>query len=169
MDATDSHTPESSATEKHHECVFEATEEIFRAACGLNLERCDDEGDLGNDGAVIGMISIVGDVEWSLFVGLPKSTAVSLAEAFAGFRIPFDSPDMGDAVGEVANILAGDVKRRLENRSVSASISLPNVIRAESLEVMVQRGTSATRACYSCDVGKIWTGVISPATAANLA
>lgn len=145
---------------EHRECVGEAAVEIFGTACGMQLQRCEDNEDLGSDGAVIGVISLVGDVDWSVFLGLPKVTAVVLAVKFAGFEIPFDSDDMGDAVGELTNILAGEVKRRLEQKSVPAMISLPSVIRAESLHMLVQRGTSVVKTCFACGAGKLWTGVV---------
>jgi chemotaxis protein CheX len=145
---------------EHGECVSDAAVEVFGAACGLKLNPCADGGDLGKDGAVIGVISVVGGVDWSIFLGLPRDTAVALAAKFAGFEIPFDSEDMGDAVGELANILAGDVKRKLDSKGIKANISLPSVIRAESLRVLVQRNTAVSKACFACDAGMLWTGVV---------
>jgi len=55
--------------------------------------------------------------------------------------------------------LAGEVKRKLAAKSVAATISLPSVIRAEGLHVLVRRGTSATKNCFTCEAGKLWTGV----------
>ena len=63
---------------------------------------------------VLSVISLVGGVDWSIFLGLPKDTAVALAKSFAGFDIPFESDDLGDAIGELSNILAGNVKARLD-------------------------------------------------------
>ncbi len=160
MDTTQTSGTETDATE-HRECVGEAAVQIFNAACGIELQPCQDDQDLGEDGAVIGVISVVGEVDWSIFLGLPKATAVALSAQFAGFEIPFDSEDMGDAIGELTNILAGEVKRQLETRSVEATISLPSVLRAESLHVVTQKGTVVTKNCFVCEAGKLWTGVIS--------
>jgi chemotaxis protein CheX len=143
---------------EHHQCVSDAAADILGAACGLTLQPSDDE-DLSSEGAVIGVISVVGDVDWSIFLGLPKQTALALTAKFAGFAIPYDSEDMGDAVGELTNIFAGDVKRRLTDKGLNANISLPSVIRAESLQVLVQRSTSVTKRCFQSDAGKLWTGV----------
>jgi len=161
MDTTESTDTKALPGFEHVECVDEAAVEILRLACGMQLQRCDDSDGLGSDGAVIGVISIVGDVEWSIFLGLPKAAAVTLAAKFAGFEIPFDSDDMGDAVGELTNILAGEVKRRLDAKSVAVTIAMPSVIRAQSLHVLVQRGTSATKVCFSCEAGELWVGVTS--------
>ncbi len=143
------------------DCVAEAAREILGAACGLELCPCEDIQELGSGGVVIGVICILGDVDWAVFLGLPRETAMAMVKAFCGFEVSFDSEDMGDAVGELSNILAGDVKRRLEARSLNAVISLPSVVRAESLRVLVQSGTSAVKTCFTCSLGKLWTGVIS--------
>jgi len=144
---------------EHREYVGEAAVEIFGATCGIQLQRCEDNEDLGSDGVIIAVISLVGDVEWSIFLGLPRDTAPALAAKFAGFEIPFDSPDMGDAVGELANILAGEVKRKLRAKGVNANISLPSVIRAENLEVLIQRDADAGKMCFGSPIGPLWTGV----------
>ncbi len=161
MDTTES-IDTKATTFEHAECVGEAAIEILGSACGVQLEPQECDENLGSDGVVIGVISIVGDVEWSIFFGLPKVSAMALAAKFAGFEIPFDSEDMGDAVGELTNILAGEIKRRLAGKSVAVTIALPSVIRAESIHVLNRRDTSAVKMCYSCEAGKLWTGVISP-------
>lgn len=144
---------------EHQQCVDEAVVEILNATCEVQFQRKEDDQKLTSDGIIIAIISLVGDVEWSIFLGLPRDTAPALAAKFAGFEIPFDSPDMGDAVGELANILAGEVKRRLEAKGVKVDISLPSVIRAESLEVLVQRSADAVKMCYGSPVGTLWTGI----------
>jgi len=149
------------STFEHLQCVGEAAVEILGAACGMEFQPHEDKEDLTSDGVVIGVISIMGDVEWSIFLGLLKATAITLAAKFADFEIPFDSDDMGDAVGELTNILAGEVKRKLAAKSVSVTILLPTVIRAEGLHVLVQRGMSTTKSCFACEAGKLWTGVAS--------
>ncbi len=161
MDETN--TTEALDTE-HTECVPQAAVEILKATCGLALEPTEDPGRLGEDGLIVALISLVGDVEWAIFLGLPPETATAVASAFAGFEIPFESEDMGDAIGELANVVAGQVKTLLDQRSVRANISLPSVIRAEHLEVLSRRAAIAHRWCFQTPPGKLWTGVTVGAT-----
>jgi len=158
MDKADMESSEISLLEHQH-CLDEAVVEIFNATCGVQLQPKHDDERPGNDGVIIAIISLVGDVEWSIFLGLPRETAPALAAKFAGFEIPFDSADMGDAVGELANILAGDVKKRLSAKGVKVNISLPSVIRAESLEVLIQRDADTAKKCFGSPLGTMWTGV----------
>ena len=146
---------------KHHECVAAAAVDMLGATCGVQLEPREDDEALNTDGVIIAIISLLGDVDWSVFLGLPRDTAVGLAANFAGFEIPFDSPDMGDAIGELANILAGEVKNRLDKRGLRAEISLPGVIRAESPRVLDQHNIETVKMCFASQAGPLWTGVIA--------
>ncbi len=142
--------------------VSQALLEILSTACGITANLCEEHPeDICKDGIIISVISVMGDVEWSIYLGLPKNTAVSIANKFAGFDIPFDSEDMGDAIGEVANILAGNVKNILDKRGVHVEISLPSVIRADGLHILKKRDSHSMRFCFNSPIGPLWTGVIA--------
>ena len=157
MDTTETTT---TVTLEHTECVAEAAAQILGATCGVTLEPLEGNTDLATGGVIIGIISLVGDIEWSVFFGMPRDTAVATACKFAGFEIPFESDDMGDAIGELTNMLAGQVKLNLDQKGVSADISLPSVIRAENMTVLVQRQNSTDKRCFDSELGKLWTGVM---------
>lgn len=136
--------------------------EIFMSACGAVVEPCDEisEGAV-EEGVIIAVISVMGDVDWSIYIGLPRDAAVAIAEAFCGFEIPFDCEDMGDAIGEVANIIAGNVKQVLDKRGVGSEISLPTVMRVDGLHVLKQRDSESCKKFYACSLGQFWIGVVA--------
>ncbi|MGH2356147.1 MAG: chemotaxis protein CheX, partial [Chloroflexota bacterium] len=74
---------------------------------------------------VIGIISFVGDHLWSVMLGVPRQSAPGFALSFAGLEVEFDSADMGDVVGELTNVLAGDISARLDAVGIRAEMSLP--------------------------------------------
>ncbi len=144
------------------DAVNEAVKEIMMSACGAVVDECEKlPEDVCEDGVLIAVISVMGDVEWSIYIGFPRDTAVAICLAFAGFEVPFESEDMGDAIGEVTNILAGSVKQILDKRGVTVDISLPSVMRVDGLHVLKQRGAQAAKNCYTASVGQFWTGVVS--------
>lgn len=110
---------------------------------------------------IVALISLVGDLEWTLMLALPKATAESLAARFAGFAIPFDSPDMGDAIGELTNILGGEVKARLDQAGVRADISLPSVMRGQNISILGQRNSDIYESHLESPLGHICIGVVS--------
>jgi chemotaxis protein CheX len=74
---------------------------------------------------VSGIISFSGEVVGSVVIGLPTQVAVSLVNAFAGVEFCPDSSEFADAIGELANMIAGSAKK---NMGVTANISIPTVI-----------------------------------------
>ena len=86
---------------------------------------------------VVGLISFVGDVTWSLAMMFPQKAAESLAFKFAGFEIEYESADMGDVVGEIANVLAGVICGELESEGIKSYMSLPTVTRGQHVELLL--------------------------------
>lgn len=74
---------------------------------------------------VSSIIGFSGEVVGSVVVSFQKNAAVKLASAFAGMDIDPNTPDFADAVGELANMIAGNAKKDLGS---VASISVPSVI-----------------------------------------
>jgi CheY-specific phosphatase CheX len=93
----------------------------------------------------MGVISFFGDPVWSVSLVMPEATAVTAAKMFAGFDIAFDSPDMGDIVGEMANVMAGDIVARLDARGISTQMSLPTVARGHDVELLSSSNACAAR------------------------
>jgi chemotaxis protein CheX len=74
---------------------------------------------------VSGIIGFSGAVIGSVVISFEKICALKLVEAFAGTVLEPNSPDFCDAVGELANMIAGAAKKDL---GVSASITCPSVV-----------------------------------------
>ena len=145
----------------HFECVPKAAAGIFKSVCGVELQQVDADSVSTEGNILIALISLVGEVEWSVFLGLPAATAEAAALKFAGFEVPFDSPDMGDAIGELANMFAGDIKAKLAADGTKADISLPNVLKADNLQMLVQNGSCTEKIGFSCELGMFWAGVVN--------
>ena len=111
----------------------------------------------GHDGPCIaGIISFLGDLTWSLSWILPKDLAPILAQRFAGFEIPFDSPDMGDMAGELVNVLAGEIVSQLDKRHIKAQMSLPTIARGGPLVLVPENGPTIANLEYTSKEGAFW-------------
>lgn len=140
------------------DCVVEAAKTVCRVTCLADLQVKDDD-QKGADGAVLAVFSLTGDLAWTVYLGLPRATVPSIAEAFAGYPVAFDSPDMGDAISELANVFAAETKASLARRDVHVATSLPGVLRTEGLEILVQHNASAVKMYYASPFGPLWTAV----------
>ncbi|MDB5312191.1 MAG: hypothetical protein JWO38_6393 [Gemmataceae bacterium] len=134
--------------------VRKAAIEFFGSYCGLELteQKVDDRPDPPCAG-IMGVISFFGDSVWSFALVLPEGTAVAVAKKFAGFDIPFDSPDMGDLVGEMANVLAGEICSRLDARGMKAQMSLPTVARGHDVELLPPSDSCSERLVFTSPTG----------------
>ena len=162
-------TPAAVYALKHKNCLPEAVVDIFTSMCGISIERADADAaeTIAGNGVVVAVISLVGDIEWSVCLGLPRETAEAATEKFAGFAVQFESDDMGDAVGELANILAGEVKSKLDALGVNVEISLPSVIRGNDMHVLVQHGRPSETTLFASDCGPLWAEVVAAGDVAS--
>lgn len=76
---------------------------------------------------VSGVIGFSGDASGSIVLTFMFDAASKIATAFAGVPITPEHRDFADAIGELANMVAGNAKKEF-GEGLSISISLPNVI-----------------------------------------
>ena len=74
---------------------------------------------------VSGIIGFSGEFVGSMVLSFQQATAVTIASNFAGAPIAADSPDFADAVGELANMIAGSAKTSFGG---GTNISVPSII-----------------------------------------
>ncbi len=84
---------------------------------------------------VSGVIGFSGDAAGACLLCFPTDVACKLASAFAGEEMSESHPDFADAIGELANMVAGGAKAQFDGLAVS--ISLPSVVIGNPHEVTV--------------------------------
>ncbi|MFQ5411080.1 MAG: chemotaxis protein CheX [Phycisphaerae bacterium] len=75
---------------------------------------------------VSGIIGLSGDVQGCVVLSFPGDVACTVASQFAGVDLQMDCPDFPDAIGELANRVAGNARKDFVG--YETSISLPSVI-----------------------------------------
>lgn len=145
----------------HGECVSEAMQYVLAKACDLQLTPEPPDEVVRSGNVVLGMISMHGDVQWSLTLGFARDAAEAVASSFAGSDTPSEQLDLGDAIAELTSIVAGRVKTLLSARGVAVDMSLPTVISTSGLQFLVRRKgtTAADYAHFHSPIGKLWTVV----------
>lgn len=110
----------------------------------------------GTTDGLIGVISMTGKQAVSMMMGFPRPTAEKLSKSFAGFAIDYDSPDMGDVVGELANVVGGDLVARLDKAGLKSALGLPTVVRGIDVELLNQDGVSSRLLGFDAPLGSFW-------------
>jgi len=75
---------------------------------------------------ISGIIGLSGGAQGSISLCFPMPSALAIVSQMVGAPVTSAGVDLADAVGEIANIIAGFAKRDLTG--LNLSISLPNVI-----------------------------------------
>lgn len=97
---------------------------------------------------VSAVIGLSGDAVGCVVLTLPLPTAVNAAAKFSGIEdMTKDHPDFSDALGELANMVAGQAKAQFEGLNVS--ISLPSVIIGK--EHVVSQSKQRPRLSIPCE------------------
>ena len=79
----------------------------------------------GPDFHYSGIIGFSGKIVGTVVVSFQRAAAIRIVEAFAGMPIEPDTADFADAIGELANMIAGAAKKEF---GADASISIPSVV-----------------------------------------
>jgi chemotaxis protein CheX len=76
---------------------------------------------------ISGTIGVAGEATGSVTVNFPERVALKMVENMLGIKIDTLNADVKDAVGEIANMIAGGAKGELIQKGLSFKIALPVV------------------------------------------
>ncbi len=108
---------------------------------------------------IVGIISLVGDISCSIAIGLSRELGAAVAEKFIGFPVDYDSEDMADLIGELINIIGGDLGTQLANDGINVELSLPAATRGNPLQFIVPEKNLTVRLVFNCPNGEFWVDV----------
>ncbi len=105
---------------------------------------------------ISGVIGITGEIIGSVAMSYPTSAALSTVSKFLGEEVNEVNDDLRDAIGELANIVAGYAKKFLP---FNISISLPTVISGTGLVIKEPPDVFSFVVPFESDLGNFDVGV----------
>ena len=110
--------------------LIDATMEIFTGMVMMDISTAGEPtrelGPLKN--TITGMVGMAGVHRGMLAVHFPYKVALAITSSFLGMDVEEINEDVQDAVGEIANMLGGNVKTLLSDRGNDIELSLPSTI-----------------------------------------
>jgi chemotaxis protein CheX len=101
---------------------------------------------------VSGVIGLSGEAQGTIAISFSKLTALKVASRMLGSELKIIGPDLTDAIGEIANIVAGYAKQYFTQYKVS--ISLPNVIIGSRHTISSPSVSKTVVVPYKCELGE---------------
>lgn len=110
--------------------VIDATLEIFSTMVMMEITARSAEGVVGRplQSSITGMIGLAGSRKGFLAFHIPNDVAMAITGSFLGMEVDEINEDVMDAVGELANMLGGNVKSILAETGGNYELSLPTTI-----------------------------------------
>ncbi len=145
----------------HGHLAAQAMSEMLTKTCRLDTSPEPTEVQVGTGDVIFATIPVRGAVKWTVVLGFEKEAAEQGAARFGVEDVSFEDDDIGDVIGELANQVAGHLKRLLDSESVLVDISLPTVLRAKNIDLMLkpQDRSRVDQVCFDSPIGKFWVGV----------
>ena len=101
---------------------------------------------------ISGIIGMSGDLEGSVVLSFPTSTAERAISLFTGVELDKSHEDFVDAVGELVNMVSGGAKAQFEGKKVN--ITCPSVVIGSEHVVFAQKDVVSIHIPCTCDVGE---------------
>lgn len=102
---------------------------------------------------ISGLIGLSGEASGMVVINLSTEVALKVASTMLMEEINEVNEDVLDAVGELANVIAGQAKAELEQYNLS--VSLPNVITGEGHEIRFPSATPPLVVPFKTDFGPL--------------
>ncbi|MCD6526669.1 MAG: chemotaxis protein CheX [Desulfuromonas sp.] len=113
--------------------ITEATIEIFETMIMLDITPGDplEKSVHSFKCSVSGVIGLAGACQGMLAIHTPDAVAKAITSSFLGMDVDEVNEDVTDAIGELANMLAGNIKMVLDEAGKNVTVSIPSCIHGE--------------------------------------
>lgn len=133
--------------------VIEAAREVFETMIFMDVETSSEACPTITGEALLGSITFKGSQEGCLAVCVSQSCAERIAKNMLGMEPdePLAIEDTCDAIGEVANMVMGSIKTRLQDVYPAVEVSIPSVITGRELKNTLGEKAVKTVVCAWLD------------------
>ncbi|MBF0627797.1 MAG: chemotaxis protein CheX [Magnetococcales bacterium] len=143
------------------EAIDETTVAFFTADVGIkagpSVSTSADEPYVPPQADVTAIIAFNGVIEGGVHVSAPFHCAVALAAAFSGDEIETFNNTAKDAIGELANIIAGAVKSRICDDQIN--LTPPQVVVGRDHQIGYTKPLESTKCYFRTDNGPFFVEV----------
>ncbi|MDD4456680.1 MAG: chemotaxis protein CheX [Syntrophotalea acetylenica] len=118
-------------------CISDATQEIFQSMLMCEAHPSAPLTARSNKftDSVSGLVGLAGNYRGMLAIHVPNDVAMAITSKFLFMDVEEINDDVKDAIGELANMLAGSVKSMLTETGTGLKLAIPSAISGAEYEV----------------------------------
>ncbi|NTV15337.1 MAG: chemotaxis protein CheX [Desulfobulbaceae bacterium] len=140
-----------------HNNIITTTLDVFSSMLGMAANPLEPiAAGMTHTDSISGIIGLAGSVKGMLAVHAPEKVALAITGGFLGMPVEEINEDVQDAIGELANMLAGGVKLTLAENSSEIKLSVPSVIYGDTYNVSAPSKGLAFVIPFTIDAGHFY-------------
>ncbi len=141
-----------------YEEIVSGTQEVFSSMLMLELESGDPT--YGVDGTIssnlTSMLGLGGDIRGMVAIHCQEDVAKLITSEFLGMDVNSLDEDVKDAIGEIANMVAGNLKMSFEKDDVDIQLAIPTSVIGTNFKMSGFSKANCISIPFSIDAGKLW-------------
>lgn len=138
------------------EQIIESVKEIFSTMVMMEVsaggENISEKSPLHD--SISGIIGLAGTHKGVLAIHLPYRVAMAITSSFLGMDVEEINSDVEDAVGELANMLGGNVKSILSEKGRDINLSMPTTISGKEYDFQPTKDAESLVIPCTCEAGE---------------
>ncbi|MGB3212372.1 MAG: chemotaxis protein CheX [Desulforhopalus sp.] len=136
--------------------IIESAKEIFSTMVMMEISVNDDHitKTIALTDSISGVIGLAGTYKGVLAIHIPNKVAMAITSSFLGMDVDTINEDVEDAVGELANMLGGNVKSILSDNGRDIDLSLPSTITGQQYDFQPTKEAERIIISFNCDAGE---------------
>lgn len=137
------------------ERIIESAKEIFSSMLMMEISAIEETKTEVHPfvDSISGVIGLAGTHKGILAIHLPYSVAIAITSSFLGMDVLEMNSDVEDAIGELANMLGGNVKSILSEKGRDISLSMPTTISGKHYDYQPNKDAERTLIQFGCASG----------------
>lgn len=138
--------------------ITESAEEIFSTMIFMDLAAQEPlvEGKQVMGCHISAMIGLTGDLSAMMGIHCPEEVGLAIAGAMLGMELEEIDADVKDAMGEIANMVAGGVKERFSPENVNLELAIPTAISGKSYSISSPKSSNKIVIPFSVEQGQFF-------------
>ena len=127
--------------------LLDSVKEVFETMVFMAVEESPQDGTSLDAPGLLGTITFKGRLEGCLGICCGQTCASAVAASMLGMASgeELGANDVSDAIGEIANMVLGAVKSRIQNDVGNIEVSIPSVVEGRELRSSLGEGSSQVR------------------------
>ena len=136
--------------------LIDATLEVFASMIFIEIEpdTHSDREAVAIESNLFSLIGLAGDIKGVLAIQCPSNVAMGITGAMLGMEVTELGEDAKDAIGEIANMVAGGLKEALAAFGKKIELAIPTTIIGESIRTSGLSGATRVMVPFSSPLGR---------------